>query len=90
MDEHLPDLAALEWARFQTLKLAPGAPDAVRRHLESCGPCRDKVAAFADLERAMHPYGSAFAASPWPRRLRRGLAAALVLAALAAAAWMLF
>jgi anti-sigma factor RsiW len=72
--DRLSDLATLEWARFGETRLAPDAAADVAAHLEVCGACRERVRAFADLDRLVHPYGTPPPVDPRPRRFRRGLA----------------
>lgn len=89
MDEHLSDLAALEWSRFSDIRLSGVEPEAVRAHLRTCAACRRKVEAFGRLDRLVHPYGSPPPEDRRPIHARR-LALVLGLAVLLSAlGWLL-
>ena len=90
MDEHLTDLAALEWARFEETRLARESAAEVASHLEACAACREKVVAFDRLERSVHPYGDAPPEDSRPLVFRRLLLAALAAAVCLVLLWLLF
>jgi len=72
-DGHLPDLALLEWSRFQEPRLVPIPLEDIRSHLVDCEACRSKVSEFQKMDELMHPYGSPPPLAAVPGRLRAGL-----------------
>jgi anti-sigma factor RsiW len=55
-DEHLSDVALVEWARRRDVKLAPETRFRVEAHLARCDACRVRLAAHERLEVLCDPW----------------------------------
>jgi hypothetical protein len=90
MDDHLTDLAALEWARFGETRLAPEGSAAVTEHLEGCAGCRKRVEDFGRMERLMHPWGEAGPEDRRPVVFRRVVVGVVVVVVIGLMGWVVW